>query len=256
MICDKPLGQESQDMDFRLCLEHRKCLLCSLALKPVEVHTAILEMMEIRESSPITERIQEKELLQTLIKHARCTMLDKPSAAHDPTVAVKQSYLNHLNNCRLLCDVDTTLSIETNQKQGELATSRHFVQLTFEEQLIFIAKMEAVIEKALELTKTNPKTIREKLELREKQKAKVAAQQADTSSRPLGKKETDRDEVVLGEFMHRAGLQDRKTAKQFLRNRDNAINALVSMGVDKTVATLKVDEDLVKQGRLKPAQQD
>ena len=173
-------------------------------------------------------------------------------APADPLVTVRQSWIDRMNNIRLMIEPNMDVSQDTNERSAPLFMLRAVHGLSLEEQFMTLHMLESCVA-ALSITiRQNPKAkeLKANLEKLEKQREK-ANKEALTSSRPVGKPATDQDELSLGLFMQANGLKDRKIALTVRKDRDKAIKQWVAMGVPEADAYNKVCEVLMAAGRLK-----
>lgn len=239
--CRAALGQESRDLDYRLCKSCRLCNICGESLTPREIHACIQECEESFDGS--------LDKLTELIQHPRCSIISKPNADQDPSILVKQSYLDYLNNIRLLWEVETELSPETNEKQAEYQTLKLIHNQPIDSVFLHLSKMQsAVAAISIALAKDRDR-IKKVLDTREAKKFKEASRQAATSARPTTRV-TD-DEIVLAEFMRLNGIKERTVGKALWNKRSKAIQHFTKMGVEDKLAQEMVDKMMVENGSLK-----
>jgi hypothetical protein len=241
LVCNTPLGQESRDLDFRVCHEHRKCIKCSLDVTPKEVRLAYDIVLENQGTIP-----QDLE-----IEHARCKILNHPTIEKDPTLSIKQTEYDLLNLIRLMVTPDLQLSSVTNENNAMIYSSRLVVDMTFDEKLLHMKMLQACVANVSIAVRQDPKYRKDALVEREKKHLEQAKQEQKTSQRPQGKSATDENEVYLAEFMRRFSIVDRKVAMKIKRDRDKAINALTELGIPLDLASKSVDADLCKRGLVK-----
>lgn len=244
--CSKPLGAATQDQGIPFCHECRKCTACGLPLGRLECAAVLAEYEELNsgveaDMKPISEFIQ----------HPRCSTLNRPNADKDPSVLVKQSYLDWLNNFRLLCEPTMELNELTNTKQAELACYPIVAKMSWEEQYMFLRRMEAGVAHMSIAVKTHAKTIKQTLDAREKVKFEQAAKDARTSSRPVSKPADEVKEIILAQFMERQGIKERKQGQKLLKLRSDAIKGLMAAGIPETTAQEMVDKQMRDRGDLK-----
>ena len=232
--CKKPLGQETKDLDFRVCHEHRICSICGGALTPTDVRLAHDKAIESSDSLELA--------------HARCLIASNKSGIlnADPTLSIKQSDFNTLNSARLMVEPDMGLDIHTNEKNAMIFNQRLITSWSHEQIYAHIQMMEACIVNANLAIQLDKKKLKERADLREADKFKAAARQAATSTRPVGKPATDSDEIILAEFMKNFGVKSRKVGLKLKRDRDKAINGLKTCGIPENVAMQSVDAQLLK----------
>lgn len=246
--CSRPLGAASQEQGIPFCHECRKCTACGLPLGRLECAAVIAEYYEM---STLGDSRDDTEILGNLILHPRCSTLSRSTASQDPSVLVKQSYIDWLNNFRLLCEPNEELNEQTNEKQADLACYTLRSKWNFEQQYLFLRRMEAGVAHMSIAVKTHAKSIKEKLDEREKVKFKKATQDAKTSSRPVSKPSTDLQEIVLAQFMERQGIKERKHAQKLLKLRSDAIKGMMAMGMSEQKSTEFVEKQMKDRGDLK-----
>ncbi len=248
LVCQAPLGSASREQQIPFCHECRKCSACGLPLGPLECKAAVSEYMELAIDEPDDKH---QGIMKSLIQHPRCQTLTRPTADKDPSVLVKQSYLDWLNNFRLLCEPQMELNEQTNEKQADIACHAVKARMSFEEQYIFLRRMEAGVAHMSIAVRIHAKTIKEKLDTREKLKFEKAKQEAKTSSRPVSKPSNDLQEIVLAQFMERNEIKERKHAQKLLKLRSDAIKGFMSLGMSEAKAAEAVDKSMRERGDLK-----
>lgn len=246
--CEKPLGAATQEQGIPFCHDCRKCTACGLPLGRLECAAVIAEWQEL-DNGTTEDPIQ---LLSGLIQHPRCSTLNRPNADKDPSVLVKQSYLDWLNNFRLLCEPTMELNELTNTKQAELACYPIVAKMSWEEQYMFLRRMEAGVAHMSIAVKTHAKTIKQTLDAREKVKFEQAAKDARISSRPVVKPADEVKEIILAQFMERQGIKERKQGQKLLKLRSEAIRGLMAVpGITEQIAQEMVDKQMRDRGDLK-----
>lgn len=250
--CGKTLGAESRDLDYRVCHEHRICTFCGKELQPAEVRICHDKAIEKDESIEIA--------------HPRCLLLNgrltSASLQSDPTISIQQSTYNILNAARLMVDPDMALSIQTNENNAMIrshefcqsatkevpnARGEGFVhELDFDKIYVHLKMLEACVASVnLFIATQDRAAIKKRADLREVEKFKAAKKEAETSSRPVGKKPDDTKEVELAKFMELFSIKERKVAIELKRNRDKAVEMFVKIGVPLEVAIKKCNEDML-----------
>jgi hypothetical protein len=252
LVCDKPLGQESKDGDWRTCHEHRKCQVCGELLSRIEIHLAHASAQD----EALADGNQDtpfKDLMLRFLAHARCQLGTdrRKTADQDPLVLVRQSYLDWLNAFRLFCQPQMELSQDTNEKQADLACIPLILNMTQDEKFMFLCRMESGAAHVGLACKADKKAIKERMDAYEAKKFKEAQKQALTSGRPNGKPVDDEKEVLIGQFMQRNGIKDRSVAFKLWKEREKSIQSMMSIGMDSKIAHEAVDKILREQGRIK-----
>lgn len=237
VVCLKALGQESRDMRFRTCRDHRACSVCGSSLTAREIEWCHAHL----EGEPIEKLI---------LTHMRCSIVTH-SASDDPTLSVKQSDLDYLNILRLMVVPDSDLNIVTNENNAMIQSARLISSMNFDQKLMHLKMLEACVAQCSVTIRTSPE-YRKDLAL-EKQRGteKRAKLESITSSRPAGKSLDAPEEIALGTFMEMHGLSERTLAKKILSDRNKAINSLVGLGIPEALARENVNATLVKKGILK-----
>jgi hypothetical protein len=238
--CTKPLGQESQDLGFLTCHEHRTCAKCGLEMRPAEIKWAVDKSIE-----------SEEPLKCEVLAHARCVILETPSISQDPTLSIKQSHYDYLNLIRLMVEPDLNLSIQTNEQTAMIQSTRLLTEMDFDHLYVALKKLEACVAQVSIALSQDRKKLKERASERERESFKRAQSEARTSARPSGKPANDEKEIMLAAFMERNAIADRSIAIKIKRDRDKAILALVAMGIPEAIAQESVDKDLTKRGILK-----
>ena len=160
-ICNKPLGQESRDLEFWTCHNHRNCTMCGKNLTSVEIQWSY------KNNFPLV--------------HARCVIGSMQKEKVD---------LDLLNNITKLIEVDLTVSVLTNQQSTERKVKAAFHEQSLEEAYYVMKNMQAAaaaysfmfqkdrtkIEK--EISEKEKKKFKEAIEEREKP-AKIKAEKAE-----------------------------------------------------------------------------
>lgn len=236
--CAKPLGQESKDLDYRVCQEHRVCPICAGTIPPSDIRWAH------------DKSIADEDSLDLMC--ARCRIGHKSmDPQSDPTLSVKQSYYDWLNSIRLMVEPNMELSQTTNENNAIIQSRRVISDMTWDQKYDHLKMLEACVANVSLALAQDRKQLQEKADAREREKKAEAKLEAKTSSRPVAKDPHDESEILLAAFMEKNGIKDRKAAMKLKRDRDKAIIALVNMGVPENAAQASVDKDLVKQGLLK-----
>ena len=240
--CNKPLGQDTKDLDYRVCHDHRACSICGLELKPSEVQICHDKAIENNESLELAHP-------RCLITAGRLGTLES-----DPTIALKQSTYNLLNSARLMIDPDMELSVKTNENNAMIHHSRFIAGKSHDELYAHQMMLEACLASVRIAIQMDKKELKKRADERETLKHEKAKQQAQTSSRPVGKPADASDEIILAKFMDSFGLKSRAIAKKIKRDRDKGIIALCSMGIPEAMAMANVDKELmenIRKGRVK-----
>ncbi len=240
LICKSPLGQESRDMDYRLCHDHRRCIICGDTLKPREIAAAQREC---------EESYSDLANLPALLAHPRCQAPTRANANQDPDCIIKQSYLDYLNNIRLLWEADTDLSPETNEQAASLAAARLLVNQPLEKIYLHLARMQAAVAHISVALAKDRNKIKEVLDKREGKKFEKAKLEAATSARPVEK--VSESEILLAEFMKINGIKERTVGKQLWAKRRTAIGHFVKLGFTEADAQAAVDKMMMENGSLK-----
>ncbi len=238
--CKKPLGQESKDLGYPTCHEHRSCASCDLPLAPVEIQWCVDKYKEKLEKDPS----ESFELI-----HPRCYSLKKPSLAQDPTLSIKQSEYDYLNLCRLMIEPSMELSAVTNENNAMISANKYVQTLVhnldFDAAYMHLKKLEAcVTEVGLFVAKQDKKELKRRADEREKANEKKAKQEAKTSSRPVQKPADDEHEVLLAAFMARNEIKSRVVGQKLWSDRNKAINGWLKAGIAKNVAEEMVDKGI------------
>jgi len=236
LICGKPLGLESIDSGFWTCHEHRTCCKCSHPLSAKDIQWSF--------SKAEDDGTEQKH---ADLMHARCATTNYTTLESDPTLTIKKSTLDYLNLARLIVEIDPLLSVETNQKNGDIAVTQWIHQLPdFEARSLFLRRMESMVAQASLVVRQDPKYTKNALKLREEKRQKQAQVEKETSTRPVAKvnKPNDFDEMLLAEFMKNFDIKSRKVAMKEQKLRDKALQALIDTHVPSLVAKEMVDKML------------
>jgi len=239
--CAKPLGQDSKDLDWRVCKDHRACYICSEPLEPLDIHLAHERAMKDPDDS-------------IELAHARCLIASGKLATlnSDPTLSIKQSTYDLLNAARLMVDPDMSLSNTTNENNAMIHCSRFIHQMNWDQKYATLKMMEACVATVSLAIAQDRKQLKARASEREEKQAKVAKKQAETSSRPVTSAIDSNYEVSLAEFMKNFNVKDRKVAISLQKLRDKAAKALEAAGISATMAKTMADADLMKnrQGKV------
>jgi hypothetical protein len=242
LICQKPLGQGTKDAQIPFCHTCRNCTECGAPLGPTECRLVVEEA---------DETLKLEGAAEYTIKHSRCSTLHRKNGDEDPSVLVKQSYLNYLNACRLLIEPNMDLSEETNEKDAEVKCHQApIVSMSFEQKFITLRRMQACVAHLALATRAKMKDVQATLDKKERAKWEAAQKEAQTSARPKSGP-PDEKELILAEFQRKNGLNDRASALKILKEREKAINGFIKIGMAEKVATEAVDKMLREQGRMK-----
>lgn len=250
IVCDKPLGADTQSEGYLTCHAHRTCLKCGLPLTALDIklsHNLYLEKLKHAESN------HEAFDGGLELMHSRC--YSGFSTISDPNQSIKQSELDILNACRLMIYPDMHLAKSTNESNAMIYGQKLISQMSNDEIYAHIGMMEACIAQASLLVHSNKDELKKRADKREADKFKTAKQQAQTSSRPSGTKADDSGEVELATFMENFGIKSRKVALKLQRDRDKAVEGLVKLlHIPSLLAKQTADESLlknIKQGKVK-----
>ena len=239
-ICQKPLGQESRDQGFSVCHAHRVCVMCDKTLLAPEVALCLKRASESSDGAPY-EPI-----------HPRCQVrLSRPT---DPTLSIKQSDFDFLNLLRLMVVPNPNLSDITNCQNAMIQSDRlrEFLisQMDWDGVYSHLKMLEACVAAVSIAIKQDHSQLKKRSEAREAEKAKVAAREARTSSRPTSTPTTDPGELQLATFMELHAIAERKTALKLMRDKNKAVAAWIKAGVPEKMALEMVTKNLIEQGRL------
>jgi len=239
--CDKPLGQDSKDLDWRVCKDHRTCYICSEPLEPLDIHLA-----HERASKDPDDSIE--------LAHARCLIASGKLATlnSDATLSIKQSTYDLLNAARLMVDPDMSLSNTTNENNAMIHCARFIHQMDFDKRYAHLKMLEAYVATVSLAIAQDRKQLKIRADAREEKKEKVAKKEASTSSRPTAKAPDDAYEESLALFMKNFNVKDRKVAISLQKLRDKAVKSLTDVGISSAMAKTMADADLLKnrQGKV------
>lgn len=231
--CKNVLGNESRELGYYLCHEHRKCSKCSQELRPE--HTKLWFEMQ----SESTDNID--------VTHPRCSVTYRPTMNDDPSQSIKQSEYDYLNMIRLSVEPDKNLSEETNENNSLIHTGRFVDQMDWDSRYLYMKKLEACLARVQISLNCDKKKIKERLDAREQVKFEEAKVQSRVSSKPVSIPVTDENEILLAAFMERNGITDRKTAIKKARERQKLIEHLTKSGFPLTEATRMIDLEMEQQ---------
>lgn len=244
LICSKPLGQSTKDAQIPFCHSCRNCTECGSPLGTTDCKLVMEEYEEVESSKCETP-------LKDLIKHSRCSSLHRKNGEEDPSVLVKQSYLNYLNACRLLIEPNMDLSPETNEKDAEVKCfAAPIASLSFEEKFVVLRRMQSCVAHLSIAVRSKMKDVQATLDAKEKLKWDKAQKEASTSARPKAGP-PDEKELLLAEFQRKNGFGDRSSALKVWKERQKAIDGFMKIGMKESIATEAVDKMLREQGRIK-----
>ena len=247
IVCSKPLGQESRDLEYRTCHDHRTCIKdCGELLNPHDIKLCHKRALESEES--------------LVLIHPRCQVLERriessenlqASSASDPILSIRQSEYDFLNSLRLMCVPNVELSDTTNENNASGQNKKLIAGMNFEQKMIHLKMMEACVASCSIVLRTTKEYRKEAFKEREERQKKQAEKQKLTSSRPTGKSIESQEEILLGTFMEIHGLSERKTAQKIMKDTWKAIEGLVKIGIPEKMARENIVKDLVKKGILK-----
>ena len=240
IVCKAPLGQDSKDQDYRVCLAHRQCENCGLELAASEVR--LCHTISIEQSEPIS------------ILHARCNSRFSLSIATDPTLTVKQSYFDWLNTIRLMVEPNMELNKSTNESNALVYHSRFIAEMSHDQVFAHIGMLEACVMQSRLAISKDKELLKKRADAREEVKFAQAKKQAETSSRPTSTSANDNNEATLALFMANFGIISRKVALKLQRDRDKAAASLAKCGIPSNLAKEQADKillDNIKQGKTK-----
>lgn len=171
--CAKPLGQESRDLGYPVCHEHRKCAKCGRDCQVVEV-----EACWRFEAAANGEK--EYVLKPHAVRHARCRVLEHKALSDD---------IELMNLARLLLWPDPSLSRTTLQHTTTCQFNSLVPLLNHDQLLLMIDQMEAVAAAGRLALGKNKRVVEEQINEREKHKAEKAIKERTESLRtPADKK--------------------------------------------------------------------
>lgn len=249
IICSKPLGQESRDLGFPTCHNHRTCVKCELPLNAHEVKLCHKRVQE-----------DEESIDKLILIHSRCLILERriessanltESSSNDPTLTIKQSEYDLLNMIRLMVTPNVELSDVTNENNACSQNQRLIANMNFEEKILHLKMMEACAAACSISLRTTKEYRKEAFKEREERQKKQAEKQRLTSSKPVGKSVEDKEEVLLGTFMELHGLTERKSAQKIMKDTWKAIRQMTEIGIPEPLARENIIKGLVKQGILR-----
>jgi hypothetical protein len=253
LICKKPLGSESRELNYLVCHQHRRCLKCNEELSVAEIKWCFTRFIEdsgfSTSETEVPESYEQVEIICT-----KCHSLEHTGADKDPTAALKQSEYDYMNIVRLnMIDPDITLSTITNENVAMNAASRYVVGMTFEQKSIWLKKLEACVAQASILVKQDSQYQKNYLIEREKKHYDKAHKESLTSSRPSSKTAESTEELQLGAFMELHALTERKQALKILRDRNRSVKSLLAAFSNMTEpqARAMADKSLLESGVLK-----
>lgn len=239
--CGKPLGHDSKEQGWIVCLEHRLCPICAQPLKVTDVRIAWKRSIENDESIELS--------------HARCLLnSSKTSLTSDPTLSIKQSHYDWLNAIRLMVDPDMALSISTNENNAMIYHSKFVHEMDWDQKYAHQKMLEACLASISLALSQDKKKLKERADEREKAKYAKATKQAQTSTRPAGKSEDDPAEEILALFMSNFGIKSRAVALKVQKHRDKSVEGLKKMGMASAIAKQTADQMLsesIKKGLMK-----
>jgi hypothetical protein len=239
--CKKPLGQESRDLDYRVCHEHRICPICNEILPPHEVqrcHSEMLEALETDTSASLD------------LRHARCKVLSLGNV--DQTLAVKESYLNFLNQIRLCLVPDLALSEQTNTNNAMIASTRLVHDMDNDMRYMHLKMLEACVANVNLALSQDKKKLKEAADLREARKfAKAQKDALLNQANTAPAKRDDAGELALATFMKDNDIAERKNAMKIIKDYNKGVAGLCAIGVSDELARKQFTEMLISQGRVK-----
>ena len=231
VICQKPLGQDSRNLGYSLCHEHRKCIYCEKDISPAENITCLKALRERRSALSNGTPPDYSEITVT---HASC-WIQNQRKIDDPEITVRQSTYDFANLCRLAIIPELELNAKTNRENAEVEGHKLVQNMDYLEKTMFIERLEAIASFQRMLLKQDPKFNKELLELREKQKASVARVEASTSARPQPKVRAQ--DVQLAHFMEIYNIKEAEVGKKLLVQFNKAIQDLQNRsGFDEPTA--------------------
>lgn len=183
-----------------VCYDHRKCVICTRLLDGSETWACL------KNEAPPT--------------HARCLIASRPRSTSD-SIVVSHQYLNELNLARLLVMPEPGLNEESNVNAAALKTNTFIVDMTLEEQFLFMRRMEAIAAEVSVLISANRKSIKEGLieKSREAMEEVKAYRNAPKAAKPAP--------MQVGEA---------RVAKAKQSPRDKAIAAMMAIGLTQEQA--------------------
>ena len=241
VLCQKPLGQESKDLGYLTCKDHRSCLKCHEPLNAQEVKWCYDTYNELVSDGCETATLD--------LIHPRCVVVERPTLDKDPTLAIKQSEFDFLNLIRLSVIPDISLSLTTNENNAMIQSSKLIKDWDFDKTYAHLKMLEACVAQVSIAVSQNKEQRKKLEEHRDKEQKKKAQKEALTSSRPVTKSADDIKEEQLGLFMQNFGFKSRKTALTQWALREKSVKGFVACGIAEVEARKLVDATLLENVR-------
>lgn len=218
--CLKPLGDLSLQEGYSHCHVCRKCSVCGLDTRPVEIAWCVDN--------------------NVVITHARCLTI---SPSLTPAGLPLEAEIDLLNLCRLLIWPDPNKSSTGNEYDAELIVDKLIVHMpNLEDRFLALRKMQSAAARLSLLLRKDSTRIKQELDNREAEKFKSAAIQASTSSKPISKPSDDTYEILLATFMKINSITDRKIGLKKWKDREKAIQSFLNLGLSRELAEQTVDK--------------
>ncbi len=187
-----------------VCFDHRRCTLCTRLMDGAETWACL------KNDAPPT--------------HARCLIASRAKDGHDG-VTVSREWLLNLNLARLLIMPEPGLNEESNVNAAALKTNTFIIDMTLEEQFLFMRRLESAAAEVSYLINKNRKSIKEAL-LKKSEERMVEVQNyrnAPKSVKPQA-----------------MGPSEPRIAKAKLTPREKAIAGLMGIGLSREQAEAAV----------------
>lgn len=214
IICGKPLGQESKDLGFTLCHEHRKCEYCDSDISPEDNRVCVSAAREFN---------KEVEVI-----HARCRVLrmkQTNSNGQDAMITISQSEYDFLNLCRLAIIPNPDLNSTSNGKVAERYGMELIQNMSFELIQKHVEMMEHLCAQNRLFLNKDPKVKKELAAIREQEGRSLAKLEASTSARPSVK--INNEEVQLAHFMEIHDIKERTVGLDLMKKFNKSIKDLM-----------------------------
>lgn len=138
------------------CKECAKCTICQKPLTSVE-YSFCLRSAAARSEEPVFE-------------HPGCFKeIDRLSLASE-SVTLTKAVFDKLNAARLLLTVDLSFNVKSHEVEGDYQASRWIHEMNFEEQYLFLRKMESVCATVSLALSKHRKDVEAKLDARDQEK--------------------------------------------------------------------------------------
>lgn len=131
-VCHLPLDPFEVEHNHHFHVDCKKCHYCSNEVQ-VDIINRILKAEENPADGP-----------KVIVYHQVCRDRQIEQDFKNTPVTITRSHLDYLTRAVNMASVDETLSVESNQLQGEIQSRQWISEMTLEQKYLHLKKMEAI----------------------------------------------------------------------------------------------------------------